>query len=233
LSVDALTREETIELFQGPINRSNWLIKDFILMGEAPGTNETKEKTIEQLRVLQEIGIDRFFSLSNQVKKPKYQSLLSKVWNKKSMSFNTDTTFSTPPLSPSLSPSPKLSSPLHRTLSARSMSSLSSPTNRINLPKCSCHVISSADSIIPDAVLMDLRDSVLESLLLTEKPYIDSTGITLACVVLGSLYSLNGKETINRVQSYYSTRNGEVTSFTLFSQEQIDQIVRICDGNAL
>ena len=75
MSVDALTQEETIELFQGPINRSNWLIKNFILMGEAPGANETKEKTIEQLRVLQEIGIDRFFSLSNQVRKPKYQNV--------------------------------------------------------------------------------------------------------------------------------------------------------------
>ena len=222
----------------------NWLIPKQIMVGSIGSRkNSTKEEIANELLCLKNVGVTRVFSLGDTSTRPFYQGLLAQIWEPREESRSRSRSGSG-----SGSGSPTKFS-LSRTLSASSLLSLVSPSSSRskgahNLPKCTRHLVVSG-KIMPDNVLSELRDLVLESILLMECPFIEGhEGMVLQAVVLAKLYRLTGHDAVQRVQSYrntalQSTQNEQNDNFhnmhsngneINLSQAEIEQVVRICQA---
>ena len=106
-------------------------------------------------------------------------------------------------------------------------------------PRCSKHIVAPG-VCVPDQVLLELKDLVLESVLLCEIPYIHSDGeeneghvVVLSALVLGVLYGLEGEEALERVTEYNDERrrrrssSGSNSKGGMLTKEQVEQVHRL------
>ena len=236
---------------------SSWLVVGKILMGTLPLAN------VETLMELKNVGVGRFFALSSQSIRPSYEKLLRKVWgSERDSSFSR---FGSPPSSPlhrssslrwsgsneAIAPTtPTISTtPTAATATATAAtaamfrsppSSPSSHRRTTAAPRCSKHIVAPG-VCVPDQVLLELKDLVLESVLLCEIPYIHSDGeeneghvVVLSALLLGVLYGLEGEEALERVTEYNDERRRRSSSSSsssskggMLTEEQVEQVHRL------
>ena len=90
--------------------------------------------------------------------------------------------------------------------------------------------------------MLELKDLVLESVLLCEIPYIHSDGeeneghvVVLSALLLGVLYGLEGEEALERVTEYNDERRRRSSSSSssssskggMLTEEQVEQVHRL------